>query len=700
MKTRQSISILLIGMLLSLWMLYPGAGVTAQDTPPDHHSAALNPPHSTLPVLPETQSVSKAPYAPTTEWIYHKTGDGAHPDGNEQAMVWLMNRARADPTQEGIWLATSTDPNIAGGRTYFGVDTALLQQEFAGYDANPPAAFDRRLYNAAEAHSQYLISVDDQNHDGQFQRITDAGFSYANARGSVFVWADNPVYAHAAFNIDWGNSPPDGMQDSRGHRKAIMSIDGDYTNVGIAMVFEDNDETSVGPLVTTGNYCKANTSSADHYNRFLVGTVWNDTDADEIYDPGEGIAGVTVMPDAGTYYAVTSNSGGYAIPITAPGTYNVTFSGAASAVKSVTVGDDSELLDLNTAATTPTNAAPNVPSAPHPSHGATGIATTTALSWSGGDPDSGDSVTYTVAFGTNNPPPVMDSNVTTTGYNPGSLITGTLYYWQITATDGLSTTTGPVWSFTTTSGETYAVYLPLVIRNPSSSQDNTRLIVFEAFLSTDCYYCQTVAPVIDDQLVPEYAGRPVLFLEHDVQLGYTDPRQSRWWDGWAIGGYVGYPMVMTDSGDQVAERLTNGTDFYNLYKSMVDSALAVPEGQAEIQANVECTGDTVAFTINVTNLGSVTLGASNKATIWVLLYEQSDSGPVSGRLTQRYVHDKASATISTDLVTDASSTYVLTIDSLSGVDWSKMHAVIILDYKPDPSARPYDTYQAIAVDIP
>ena len=51
------------------------------------------------------------------EWTYHKTSDNAHPDGNEQQMVWLVNRARANPTQEGIWLATMTDPDVDAART-------------------------------------------------------------------------------------------------------------------------------------------------------------------------------------------------------------------------------------------------------------------------------------------------------------------------------------------------------------------------------------------------------------------------------------------------------------------------------------------------------------------------------------------------------------------------------------------------------
>jgi len=56
------------------------------------------------------------------------------------------------------------------------------------------------------------------------------------------------------------------------------------------------------------------------------------------YDPGEGIGGVTVTSNAGTFYAVTSQSGGYAIPVTmAPGTYQVVFSGGAGGTQSLTM---------------------------------------------------------------------------------------------------------------------------------------------------------------------------------------------------------------------------------------------------------------------------------------------------------------------------------------------------------------------------
>jgi hypothetical protein len=288
--------------------------------------------------------------APTTQWTWHKSADNSHPDGREQQVIWLMNRARSNPHAEGVWLANSTDPQVAGGRDWFGVNKTMLQNAFDGYTAKPPAAFDVRMYNAAKAHSDYIISIDEQTHDGQFDRINAAGFSCGggsgySTRGSVFAYADSSLNAHAAWNIDWGGNNG-GMQQPPGHRYAVMSIDGDYTNVGVALVYDGNPNTDVGPYVTTGNYCHA-ANAANHYNQFIVGTVWNDIDWDGMYDPNEGIGGVTVTPDSGTYYAITSNSGGYAIPVTmAAGNLSVTFSGSGiNNAKNVTIGTVSVLLD-------------------------------------------------------------------------------------------------------------------------------------------------------------------------------------------------------------------------------------------------------------------------------------------------------------------------------------------------------------------
>lgn len=315
-------------------------------------SPAENPPRiESQPRAFESYSaLSQAPLA-ALEWTYHKSSDQLHPDGNEQQFIWFMNRARTNPALEGAWLANTGDARVQSAINYWGVDLAVLQAEFNTLTAKPPAAFDVRLYNAARAHSLDLIARDAQDHVGQFSLVQSSGFQYLQLRGNVFSYADDALYGHAAFNIDWGDDGGDGtgMQDGRGHRMAIMSIDGNYTNVGLAAVPETDPGTSVGPLVVTGNYGYADTRNANHYNRFLVGTVWQDANSNDQYDPGEGMPGITIMPDSSDFFAITANSGGYAFPVVSAGTYQVTFSGngiTAPVTRISIIGATSALLDL------------------------------------------------------------------------------------------------------------------------------------------------------------------------------------------------------------------------------------------------------------------------------------------------------------------------------------------------------------------
>jgi len=106
-------------------------------------------------------------------------------------------------------------------------------------------------------------------------------------------------------------------------------------------------------------------------------------------------------------------------------------------------------MDLRIDASEPTNNPPNIPSSPSPSDGAPAVDTGASLSWTGGDPDVGDTVTYDVYFGTTNPPPIVSTDQAGTTYAP-SLSYSTPYYWQIIAEDNHGATTdGPIWSFTT-----------------------------------------------------------------------------------------------------------------------------------------------------------------------------------------------------------------------------------------------------------
>jgi hypothetical protein len=110
---------------------------------------------------------------------------------------------------------------------------------------------------------------------------------------------------------------------------------------------------------------------------------------------------------------------------------------------------------------------PNIPSAPTPPDCATNIPINATLSWSGGDPDSDDTVTYDVYFGLSSSPPKIESNQSHTSYDPSLLENGTTYYWKVVAWDSTNySSSGPIWRFTTI---TYDTTPPVVaIQKPTS----------------------------------------------------------------------------------------------------------------------------------------------------------------------------------------------------------------------------------------
>jgi hypothetical protein len=95
------------------------------------------------------------------------------------------------------------------------------------------------------------------------------------------------------------------------------------------------------------------------------------------------------------------------------------------------------------------NTWPNIPTNCLPADHSTRVPIHPHLSWTGGDPDAGDTVTYDVYFGTSETPPLVSNSQSGTTYDPGTLAYNTTYYWQIVATDNQgASTTGPLWDFT------------------------------------------------------------------------------------------------------------------------------------------------------------------------------------------------------------------------------------------------------------
>jgi regulation of enolase protein 1 (concanavalin A-like superfamily) len=101
---------------------------------------------------------------------------------------------------------------------------------------------------------------------------------------------------------------------------------------------------------------------------------------------------------------------------------------------------------------------PATPSSPTPAGSATGVAMTTSLTWS-----AVGATSYDVSFGTTNPPPQVATGLTTPSYRPASMSGNTKYYWRVVARNAAGTTTGSMWSFTTTpASSTGAVPAPWV----------------------------------------------------------------------------------------------------------------------------------------------------------------------------------------------------------------------------------------------
>ncbi|MCC7351820.1 MAG: carboxypeptidase regulatory-like domain-containing protein [Phycisphaerales bacterium] len=266
----------------------------------------------------------------------------AEPTPNEQYLIELINRARANPTAEAASFGIDLNEGLSPGTI--------------SNDPKQPLAVNPYITDAARGHSQHMLDVDQFDHDGigdgtPYSRMSDAGF--------VFV-----PPAASAENIAWsGSTPsvPDTLQTidqihhdlfvdtpipDRGHRLNLM--DPNLREVGTGIV---TGEFTSG--FTTYNSVMVTQDFADSTgNPFLTGVVYRDTTVnDDFYTPGEGIGGVTITAtdlNTQTQYSTTSlDAGGYSLALP-PGTYRVVASDIAihKIFRVINVGADNVKLDF------------------------------------------------------------------------------------------------------------------------------------------------------------------------------------------------------------------------------------------------------------------------------------------------------------------------------------------------------------------
>jgi hypothetical protein len=228
----------------------------------------------------------------------------------EQLMLELVNRARANPTAEAALYGIDLNAGLAPG-------TISAAPEL-------PLAPLQSLQTAALAHSADMVANNYFSHTGSNgssvgDRLTAAGFS-GNAFGEniAFITAVNNTPAESAPQLH------SNLFQSAGHRENILSPNYSEIGVGIAnRVLGPNDYQQVDATEDFGG---------GSGNVYLTGVVYGDTDHNNFYSIGEGIANTPVTAvnrDNGQTFTTSTNSaGGYELALHA-GRYTVTILGVS-----------------------------------------------------------------------------------------------------------------------------------------------------------------------------------------------------------------------------------------------------------------------------------------------------------------------------------------------------------------------------------
>lgn len=243
------------------------------------------------------------------------------PSAEEQYLLELANRARANPAAEGKRLADTTDPDEKLALDFFKVDRARVKREFASYAPRPPLAMNPQLTKAARRHSADMAKNHFQGHTGSdgsttASRLVESGYSpIAAANESVYSnYVPDLSFAHAGFQVDWGYGSG-GVQPGLGHRDNIMNFHNTvFKEVGMGVTLRSGmNAQRYGKVAVAQKFGTRFT-----HPLFLVGVVYHDANNNHMCEPGEGLPGIEVTPSVGSHYAVTSQSGGYSIPFFAP----------------------------------------------------------------------------------------------------------------------------------------------------------------------------------------------------------------------------------------------------------------------------------------------------------------------------------------------------------------------------------------------
>lgn len=250
----------------------------------------------------------------------------------EQLSLERINRARLLPATEASMFNIAIDEGIPGQ-----LNTT----------PKPAVTMNANLRGAALEHSTDMLDRDYFEHDTPegvtpFERMQNAGYMFT-AAGENLAWRGTTGTLNVVQTVDDQHEDlfvDEGIPD-RGHR--VTMLNAAFREVGISIVTgaftRDDGTVFTSSMMQTQDY---GTDPGDP--TFVLGVVYNDTNANGQYDYNEGRGGITVQ--LGNVQRTTNDAGGYSFRVNAAGTYTLLFSGGATRSLTIEDGDPNIKVDV------------------------------------------------------------------------------------------------------------------------------------------------------------------------------------------------------------------------------------------------------------------------------------------------------------------------------------------------------------------
>jgi hypothetical protein len=229
------------------------------------------------------------------------------PTPHEQLALELLNRARAAPVAEAARFGIPLNQGLPAGTL--------------GREPLPPLAFNRQILAAARGHSRWMLDTNTFDHRGaggsyEVDRLRAAGFPFAGS----FTYGENLAWqGHSgALQVEQAvRQAYDGLFRSPDHRTNILYPQYDEVGIGIETGLFRSGGRTFNAAMMTQDFAASSASplAGESDGPYLLGVVYFDLNLNGFYDPGEEIPGVEIVPEPGRFRAVSSTSGGYAIPM-------------------------------------------------------------------------------------------------------------------------------------------------------------------------------------------------------------------------------------------------------------------------------------------------------------------------------------------------------------------------------------------------